>query len=156
MSSAAASLSVRAVAPTADTPSAVNWSRFVLVGPGTVVAAVAANAATYFAAGALVAYNDEFLPLANVGATIIMTIAPAIVAVLLYAALLRFARHPARIFIAISAIVFVVSLVPDFTYIPSLPGVTDAQIAVLVLLHAVAAAVIVALLTSIRRTSWEC
>ena len=149
MSSTAMSLSAHAASPT------VNWSRFALVGPGTVLAAVAANVLVYFVAGTLVAYNAEFLPLASVGGAIIMTLAPAIVAVLLYAALLRFTRHPARSFTIISAIVFIVSLIPVFTYIPSVAGVTNAQTAILVVMHVVAASVIVALLTSIRRTAWE-
>src|SRR5437870_8991089 len=149
MSSTAMSLS----APTRS--SAVNWSRFALVGPGTVLAAVAANVLAYFIASTVVAYNAEFLPLASVGGAIIMTLAPAIVAVLLYAALLRFTRHPARIFTITSAIVFIISLIPAFTYIPTVPGATNAQTATLVLMHAVAASVIVAFLTSIRRTSWE-
>jgi hypothetical protein len=84
-----------------------------------------------------------------------MTLAPAIVAVLLYAALLRFTRHPARILTLISAFVFSISLIPIFTYIPTVPGVTNAQTAILVLMHAVATSVIVTLLTSIRRTPWE-
>jgi apolipoprotein N-acyltransferase len=149
MSATASSLSAHAGSPT------VNWSRFALVGPGTVLAAVAANALFYFVAGAVVAYNSEFLPLASVGGAIIMTLAPATVAVLLYAALLRFTRHPARIFTIISALVFIISLIPVFTYIPTVPGVTNAQIAILVLMHVVAASVIVALLTSIRRTQSE-
>jgi hypothetical protein len=137
-----------AVSPT------VSWSRFAFVGPGTVLAAVAANALSYFIAGTVVAYNAEFLPLASVGGAIIMTLAPAIVAVLLYAALLRFTRHPARIFTIISAAVFIISLIPVFTYIPTVPGATSAQTAILILMHVVAASVIVALLTSIRRTPW--
>jgi tryptophan-rich sensory protein len=81
-----------------------------------------------------------------------MTVAPAIVAVLVYAALLRFTRRPAQIFTIISAVVFVISLIPVFTYIPTVPGVTNEQIAILVLMHVVAAVVIVRMLTSIRRT----
>jgi Family of unknown function (DUF6069) len=150
MSSSAMSLSAHAVSP------AINWSRVALVGPATVLAAVAANAVFYFIAGTLVAYDAQFLPLASVGGAVIMTLASAIVAVLLYAALLRFTRRPNRIFTIISAIVFVISLVPVFTYIPTVPGVTSAQIATLVTMHVVAATVIVAALTSIRRTPWVC
>jgi Family of unknown function (DUF6069) len=149
MSSAAMSLSAHTASPP------VNWSRFALVGPSTVLAAVVANALLYFVAGTVVAYNAEFLPLASAGGAIIMTLAPAIVAVLLYAALLRFTRRPARIFTIVSAVVFIASLIPVFTYIPTVPGVTSEQIAVLVMMHVVAASVIVALLTSIRRTPWE-
>ena len=149
MSSTAMSLSVRAASHTGSR------ARFALQGIGTVVAAVGANALFYFVGSAVVAYDPEFLPLANVSGAIIFTVMPAIVAVLLYAGLRRFTRHPARIFTVISAIVFVVTLIPDFTYIPTVPGSTSAQTAILVMMHAVAAAVIVRMLTtSTRRTPW--
>jgi hypothetical protein len=130
----------------------VNRPHFALVGAGTVVAAVVANALFYFVCSALVAYDPEFLPLASVGGAIIMTLGPAIIGVLLYAALRRFTRHPARIFAIVSAIALIVSFVPVFTYIPTVPGATDAQIAVLFLMHVVAAAVIVCLLTLPERS----
>jgi hypothetical protein len=146
-------MSSTAVSLSANVPSStVNWSRFALVGPGTVLASVAANALFYFIAGAVVAYDAEFLPLANVSGAIIMTVTPAILAVLLYGALLRFTRQAARVFTITAAVVFVVTLIPVFTYIPSVAGVTNAQMAVLVVMHIVAAGVIVRMLTSIRRT----
>lgn len=128
-------------------PRAQTRTPFALVGLGTVVAAVIANTLFYYLAGNVVAYDPEFLPLADVWGTITMTLAPAIVAVLLYAALRRFTRQPARNFTVISAIVFVVTLIPDLTYIPTVPGSTNSQIAVLLMMHVVAAAVIVCLLT---------
>jgi hypothetical protein len=141
MSSVASSLSLSAASNVRQMP-------FALVGLCTVVAAVAANTLFYFIGSALVAYDPEFVVLANVSGTIIFTLAPAIVAVLLYAALRRFSRHPARIFSIVSAIVFVVTLIPDFTYIPTVPGSTNAQTAILVTMHVVAACVIVRMLTS--------
>jgi hypothetical protein len=90
--------------------------------------------------------------LANVSGTIVMTLTAAVVAVLLYTALRRFTRTPARIFKATAAVVFVVTLVPDFTYIPTVPGSSDAQTAILVLMHVVAACVIVPMLTSADRS----
>jgi FlaA1/EpsC-like NDP-sugar epimerase len=125
---------------------------FALLGTGTVLASVAANAVFYFMAGAVVAYDPEFLPLANVSGAIIFTLTAAIVAVPLYAALRRFTRQPARIFSIISAITFVVTLVPDFTYIPTVPGSTTAQTAVLVMMHVIAALVIVRMLISSDRS----
>jgi hypothetical protein len=77
-----------------------------------------------------------------------MTVFPAIVAVLLYAGLVRFTRHAARIFSIVAALVLVASFIPDFTYVPTVPGSTDAQIAILLAMHVVAAAVIVRMLTS--------
>ena len=73
-------------------PRAVHLGRFALVGLGTVVAAVLANVLVYAVGSALVGYDPRFLPLANVGATIILTLVPAVGAALLYAVLLRFSR----------------------------------------------------------------
>jgi hypothetical protein len=130
---------------------AVNWGRFALVGLGTVIAAVLANVVVYYIGAAVVGYDAQFLPLATVGGTLFFTIIPAIVAVILYALLLRFTRNPARIFTIIAAVVLVVSLIPDFTYIPTVPGVTVGQTAILVLMHIVAAVVIVGMLTTLTR-----
>jgi hypothetical protein len=133
------------------TPRAAGWGHVARIGIATVVAAVAANVLVYFAGGALVAYDPQFLPLANVSGAIVFTLPAAIVAALIYAALLRFARRPARTFTIISVIVFVVTVIPDFTYIPTVPGVTVAQTAILVLMHVVAAVVIVRMLTTLAR-----
>lgn len=133
------------------TSRATGWGRVARVGLATVAASVAATTLVYFLGGALVSYDPRFLPLANVSGAIVFTLPAAIVAALIYAALLRFARRPARTFTIISAIVFVVTLVPDFTYIPSVPGVTVAQTAILVLMHFVAAVVIVRMLTTLPR-----
>jgi hypothetical protein len=128
-----------------------NRGRFALVGLGTTIAAVLANVLVYFVGGAVIGYDPRFLPLANVGGAVIFTLVPALVAVLLYAALLRLTRHPARVFTAIAAVVFIVTLIPDFTYIPTVPGATGGQTAILVLMHVVAAGVIVGLLTTLAR-----
>jgi hypothetical protein len=55
------------------------------------------------------------------------------------------------VFTVISAIAFVVTLIPDFTYIPTVDGMSNTEIAVLVMMHALAAAVITRGLTSVRR-----
>jgi uncharacterized protein DUF6069 len=147
MSSIASSLSPRAQSR------AARRTPFALVGIGTVLAALVANTLVYFIGSAMVAYDPEFLPLADVWGTVSMTLAPAIVAVLLYASLRRFTHRPARIFTIISAVVFVVSLVPDVTYIPTVPGSTGAQTAILIMMHVVAAGVIVRMLTLSERSS---
>ena len=130
---------------------AVAWRRFALVGLGTVVAAVFANVLVYYIGSAVVGYDPRFVVLANVSTTIIFTLVPAIVAVLLYAALLRVTGDPARVFAIIAAIVLVVSLIPDFAYIPTVPGATAGQTAILVLMHVVAAGVIVGMQTTFER-----
>jgi len=130
---------------------AINRSRYAWVGLLTVVAAVMANVLVYVIGGALVRYDQAFLPLTNASGAILFTVAPAIVAVLLYAVLLRRAANPERRFTIIAAITFVVTLIPDVTYIPTVAGVTGGQIAILVLMHVVAAVVIVSMLTCLAR-----
>lgn len=95
----------------------------------------------------MVGYDPEFLVLSDVFGPISFTLVAGIGAVLLYAALLRFTNNPARNFTIISAAVFVLLLIPDFTFIPTVPGWTSAQIAILVTMHAVVACVIVRMLT---------
>jgi hypothetical protein len=143
--------SIALSAPTSAPSRAGNRVRFALAGLGTIVAAVVANVLVYALGSQIVGYDPEFVILANASGTIIFTVFPAIVAVLLYAALVRFTRRPERNFTVISAIVLVVSLVPDVTYIPTVPGATAGQTAILMLMHVVAATVIVGLLTNVAR-----
>lgn len=131
--------------------SAVNWGAFARVGIATVIAAVLANVLVYFIGSALVTYDPEFVVLTNVNGAVIFTLASAIGAVLVYAALLRFSGNPARVFTIISAVVFAVTLIPDFTYIPTVPGASDGQTAILALMHVAAAIVIVRMLTTFTR-----
>src|SRR5439155_17494964 len=89
-----------------------------------------------------VQYDPAFLPLGNVSAPIIFTVFPAVGAALLYAGLLQFVRkHAAMVFALIATLTFVVTLIPDFTYVPTLDGVSNAEIGVLVIMHTIAAPV---------------
>ena len=142
------SLFARTATPLPAQARGFSWGRYALRGLGTVVAAVLANTLFYYLSGALVTYDPDFLILSNPSGAAIFTVVPAIVAVLLYAGLVRFTRHPAAIFTVVSTIVFVVTLIPDFTYIPTVPGSSIGQTAILVLMHVIAASVIVRLLTS--------
>jgi hypothetical protein len=147
MSSTAMSLSSSA----AVASPAVSRGRFALIGLGTVAAAVIANLLVYLLGSVVVGYDPQFIILANASGTILFTVVPAIVAVLLYAALMRFTSNPARIFTNIAVVVLIVSLIPDLTYIPSVPGATSGQTAVLMLMHVVATTVIVWMLTTLTR-----
>ena len=151
MSATAASISTSF--HTADALSgAFSWGRYARIGLLTIGASVAANAVFFYLAQAAVQYDPAFLPLGNISAPIIFTVFPAVVAALLYAGLLQFVRrHAAMVFPVIAAITFVVTLIPDFTYVPTVDGVSNAEIAVLVMMHAIAAAVITRGLTSVRR-----
>src|SRR6185312_9871264 len=121
----------------------IGRGRFARLGLATIAAAVVANVLVYFLGDVIVGYDSTFVVLANVSGTIIFTLAPAIIAVLLYAALLRTINNPARVFTIISAVLLVLSIVPDVTYIPTVAGSSNGQTAVLILMHVVAAAVIV-------------
>ena len=135
----------------AERPGAVDGGRSALVGLATIVAAVRATVVVYFIAAPLVGYDPRFPPLASVGGAIIFTVVPAIVAVVLYALLLRFAANPVRIFAIVAVIVLVVSFIPDVIYVPTVPGSSTGQTVVLMVMHVVAAVVIVGMLTSLAR-----
>ena len=137
--------------PVPAAPRTMNWGRFALVGLGTVLAAVLANLLIYLIGSVVVGYDPQFVVLANASGTILFTVVPAVVAVLLYAALIRFTSNPARIFTNIAVVVLIVSLIPDLTYIPSVPGASAGQTAILMLMHVVAAVVIVSMLTTLTR-----
>jgi hypothetical protein len=130
----------------------VSRGRFALIGLGTVAAAVIANLLVYLLGSVVVGYDPQFIILANASGTIVFTVVPAILAVLLYAALMRFTSNPARIFTNIAVVVLVASLIPDLTYIPSLSGATSGQTALLMVMHVVAAVVIVFTLTTLTRS----
>jgi hypothetical protein len=129
----------------------VSRGRFALVGLATVAAAVIANLLVYALGSVIVGYDPQFIILANASGTILFTVVPAIVAVLLYAALMRFSSNPARFFTNIAVVVLAVSLIPDLTYIPSVPGATSGQTAILMVMHVLAAGVIVGMLTNFTR-----
>ncbi len=130
---------------------AVNWKEFARLGIATVLAAVIANVIVYYIGSAIVTYDPEFVILSNVSGAVIFTLFSAIGAVLVYAGLLRFSANPVRTFTIVSAVVFVVTLIPDFTYIPTVPGASAGQTTILALMHVVAAVVIVWMLTTRTR-----
>jgi Kef-type K+ transport system membrane component KefB len=129
----------------------ISRGRFARLGLATVVAATFANVLVYFLGAAIIGYDPTFVVLANVGGVLFFTIPAAIIAVLLYAVLLRTVDNPERTFAIISAVVLVLSVIPDVTYIPTVAGSSNAQTAVLILMHIVAAAVIVGMLARYSR-----
>ena len=133
------------------TGASVSKARYAKIALVTTVFATLANVVVYFLADLVVHYHPDFLILQDVSATVITTAVAAVVASLLYAGLLRFTANPARKFSVVSAVVFVVTTVPDFTYIPGVEGASTAQAAVLVLMHVVAATIITGMLTKLAR-----
>jgi hypothetical protein len=133
MSANAASLTA-SFRPADTATSAFSWGRYARTGMLTIGASVLANAVFFYLAQVGVRYDPAFLPLGNVAAPIIFTVLPAVVAAMLYAGLLQFVRkHAAMVFTILSAITFVVTLVPDFTYIPTVDGVSNAAAGIAVL-----------------------
>lgn len=122
-----------------------------MIGLATVVVAVLANVLFYYVGQLFVTYHPDFVILANPGATITMTAAAGIIAVLVYAALLRFNSNPVRVYTIVAAVVLAVSVIPDYTMIPSEAGASTGQAVILALMHVVAAAVIVPMLTILAR-----
>jgi apolipoprotein N-acyltransferase len=121
------------------------------LGIATVFTAVIANMLVYFAGDAAIGYDPDFLVLSNVSGIAIFTFVPAVVSVLLYAALLRKTSRPERVFTIIATVLLVLSVIPDFTIIPSEEGASNGQTAILVLTHVVAAGIIVGMLTKYVR-----
>lgn len=130
---------------------AFSWGRLALVGAATSLVAAIANVGVYFAGDAIVGYDSAFVELGSAFGIAVCTAIPAIIAVLLYATLPRFSSNPVRLFTIISSVLLVATLVPDLTFIPGEPGASAAQTGILMLMHLVAAGVIVGMLTAFAR-----
>ena len=127
----------------------VNWGRFATVGAGAVAAAGVANVVVYGIGDLFVRYDPKFVELGSALGVSLFTMALAIVAALVYAVLLLKARNPERTFTIVSGVVLAVSLIPNVVLIPNEPGYSMAQDIVLMAMHAVAAVVIVRVLTTL-------
>ena len=141
----AAASPARKVSPTVD------WTTFGWLSLSAMLAASIANVLVYFAGDAIIGYDPAFVELGSALGIAVCTAVPAVIAALLYAALVAKTERPARVFTIVSAVIFIVTLIPDLTFIPTEPGVTNGQIAVLMLMHVVAAAIIVRVLTTFPR-----
>jgi hypothetical protein len=151
MSAIAISPSVAANSSASNAERKVDWTTFAWLSLAAVLASSIANALVYFAGNAVLGYDPAFVELGSALGIAICTAAPAVIASLLYATLVAKTERPARNFTIVSAAVFVLSLIPDVTMLPGEPGSSNAQIAVLMLMHAVAAAIIVRVLTTFPR-----
>ncbi|QIN79711.1 hypothetical protein GBA65_15545 [Rubrobacter marinus] len=126
------------------------FGRLLIYGVVAGVAAAVANAVVYLLASALGAMPQDVVangqPI-TLGAVATSSFVPAILAALLLALLGRFTRRPVSIFRIVAVVLLVVSFVTPF----SIPGAPIAMIVALLLMHVVAAAVIVAVLTRFGR-----
>jgi len=117
-----------------------------------VVGSVIATSVVRLLAVAVLDVPPDFLPLAGPGPVIFFTAVASIGAVIVYAIVRRLALRPAFAFRVIAAVVLVLSVMPDLWLLSdgaedAFPGATPAAVMVLILLHVVAAAVVVVGLT---------
>jgi hypothetical protein len=145
------SLSAPVASSAQSSARSVAWGVYARIAIITTIVASLSNVVVYYFGDAIIGYNQDFVELGSAFGIVVMTASPALIAALLYAALLRYSDNPDRIFAIVSAAVFVVTLIPDITFIPGEPGASNAQTAVLIAMHVVAAAVIVRMLTAFER-----
>lgn len=128
----------------------VAWSRLVPVGLLTALVAAVANGVVYLVAAEAAGAMPQEIVVNGQGPITLPMVATtsmlgAIAATIVYALVGWFARRPVRVFRIVAAVVLVLSFVPPFT----IPGAPPAMVGTLLLMHVVAAAVIVGLLTTL-------
>lgn len=127
----------------------VSWGRLARAGMVAVALAVAANVLIRTVAVSVFGIGEGFPPL-GVGPTVVFTVAGVVGAVVVFGAMLRFARRPVRLFRRVALAVLLVSLVPDLLLLlfsGSIPGTTTAAVLTLMVEHVAAWAVAVGVLT---------
>lgn len=134
-------------------PQRIGWTRLLGAGALAAVAAAIANVVVYYLASALGAMPDSVLnpqtglPI-GVTEVVTSTVVGAVGATIAFAIINLFARRPARVFTIVAAIVFLLSFATPF----GIPGVTVSMTLALYVMHAVAAAIIVWVLTRAARS----
>ena len=123
------------------------------IGARALSGALIATLSILLLAGAVLDIPPEFLPLAGPGPTIFFTSMGTLAAVGVFGLVRRLASRPARAFRMIAGVVLVLSFVPDLWLLSDtgrevFPGATPAGVAVLMLMHVAAAAMIVWALTA--------
>ena len=123
--------------------------RLLWVGPLAIVLAVAANIVIRAIALALFAISPAFPPLGFMGIAIVFTIVGVLGAVIVFALVGRFARRPIRLFWIVATVALLLSFVPDFLLAARMPGASVLAVGTLMVMHVVAAAISVGLLTTL-------
>ncbi len=132
----------------------ISWKRLPPVALLVVLAAAVANALVYFAASGL-GFISQSVLLPSPGGESPLTVAPVVVSsaggaigsAIVFAVIGLFARRPVRLFRIVATVVLVLS----FAMPATVPGVPVAMILSLEVMHVVAWAVIVGLLTTLAR-----
>jgi hypothetical protein len=126
----------------------VSLSRLLWVGPLTIVVATIASFIIQQLAVAVLRPDPAFLPL-TLMPPIIFTIVGVLGAVIVFALVARFARNPIPLFRRIALITLAVTFIPDILMLITgfNPGTNLANVLVLMLMHVVAWAITVGMLT---------
>src|SRR5262245_33092727 len=137
-------------APTSVQTEQIVTGRLLWLGPLTVIISVVANVIIWLIAKAVLNIPPRFAPLADPGSVIVLTIIGVTGAVIVFAIVSRFARHPIKLFRIIALVVLLLSFLPDIGLL-TIPGMSTPAVIVLMLMHVVAAAISVGLLTNLSR-----
>lgn len=113
--------------------------------------AVVANLVVWWLGVSLLTIPPDFPPLAGAGPTIFFTSVGAVGAVLVLALLRRLSDRPAALFRRIAVAFLLLSFVPDLLLLTeggrdAVPGVTVPGVVVLMVMHVVAAVIIIRVL----------
>ncbi|MFO7169052.1 MAG: DUF6069 family protein [Chloroflexota bacterium] len=139
-------------APSSAAGERVAFNKLLWVGPLAIIASIVANLIIQQIAAAVLRPDPAFLPLTP-PPTIAFTFFGVLGAVLVYALVGRFARQPIALFRRIALVVLLISFIPDILMLITgfNPGTTPANVAALMLMHVVAWAISVRLLTTMAR-----
>jgi membrane-bound acyltransferase YfiQ involved in biofilm formation len=138
--------------PTSEATERVAFSRLLWVGPLTILAAAVANALLTVIAVAVLRPDPAFMPLTQ-PIPIIFTAAFVLIGVIVFAIVGRMSSRPIALFRRIALVALVLSFIPDILMLVTgfNPGTTVANVAVLLLMHVVAWAITVGMLTRLAR-----
>lgn len=127
------------------------FRRLLWVGLLVVLAAVMMNMLISLIAKALFPVAPTFIPLQPEG-VISFTVVGAVGAVIVFALLVRWAKHPIRLFQRIAVTVLLVSLIPDLLlpFLQLFPGTTFPEVMALLLMHVATASICLGTLSRVK------
>lgn len=140
-----------AVSPN-QTGTRVAFNRLLWVGPLTIVVAVIANTIIWQIVVAVLQPNPIFVPLGTL-APIFFTLFAVLGAVIVFALIGHFSQQPIALFKRVAVITLIVTFIPDvlMLFVESFPGTTVGNVLALMIMHVVAWAITVYLLTTFAR-----
>lgn len=129
------------------------FNRLLWVGPLTILGAILANTTIWQVAVAVLQPDPQFLPFTS-PVPIVSTFFGVLGAVIVFAIIRRISKNPIALFKRVALIALALSLIPDIVMLLTgfNPGTTLANVLVLMLMHVVAYAISVTMLTRWART----